>query len=400
VRDAVRRPPGYLPRLAAEPCLNLSSTNLLRKLAFTLLVVGPVFCALEGSSSWYEHRRAARPVLPEPSPEAPPSGFEARAAQAREAQGLPRRERVPCPLIPDKMVGWKLPPELTPEAYAIGYRVNSQGYRGGEFTTRKPGSARLLSVGDSTIFGDGMAEQEVFSSVAARHLAAGWGVEVDAVIGALPGHDTEQSLLVLRQLAPLLRPDWVLVGNLWSDVYRRDRMRPSAPDAIRSFGALEPLRTGLRRSATYRVAKLLLAPHLMQRKVGFIASMDDVAALSDGPAARVPLASYLQNLRALAASASQAGARPLFLLLPAPVDLEGSSVPGTVAEYRLAMRRVAREVGAPLVDGPALFREKKVTIAYFFDQVHPVQEGHALLGEAVAEAILSHMPSPPAPENP
>ena len=217
-------------------------------------------------------------------------------------------------------------------------------------------------------------------ALAAAILAKGWGVPVQGVIGAVPGHDSAQSAQVLEKYGPRIRPDWVVIGNLWSDLYAgtgASRVRE-----IRADWAKGPLR----RTATYRVLVRFLTPWLRTRAVSFVTSAADIGA-PGGADARVDLRTYAQNLTRMADQAARLGARPIFLVLPAPADADPAPMPETILQYREAMRVVARRTDAALVDGPALFQEKKVDIVYFADQVHPNSLGHQLLGEAVAEVI-------------
>ena len=52
------------------------------------------------------------------------------------------------------------------------------------------------------------------------------------------------------------------------------------------------------------------------------------------------------------------------------------------------MRDAASRHGAPLIDAGALFREAGAGAdALFVDEMHPSRRGHALLGQALADAL-------------
>ena len=180
-------------------------------------------------------------------------------------------------------------------------------------------------------------ESQVFSSVAATELSTRWNRTVNGVIGGIPGYSTGQALGLQARVEPGIKPTWVVIGALWSDALSRDTAPTvSAPS----------------RFATYRVATLLLSPWLTTQRVRFLSSRDDVS--KPGDPARTGTDQYVINLRALAAKAKTDGARPAFLLLPAPMDLDAAAPPENVSTYRAAMRAVAAELDAPLVDGVAL----------------------------------------------
>jgi lysophospholipase L1-like esterase len=163
---------------------------------------------------------------------------------------------------------------------------------------------------------------------------------------------------------------------LWSDLVRQ---------------GLAPRITPPSRWATYRVGVLLLSPWLTARKVKFLDQKGDVGDLGD-ESSRVGLREYRRNLLLLAERAKAGGARPAFLLLPAPMDLDAAVPPETVVAYRATMRSVAAELGAPLVDGEALVDARSATLAWWDDQVHPSALGHKELGVALAEALAPHRP--------
>jgi len=299
-------------------------------------------------------------------------------------QALADRERLgahpPIPLAEDADRGWILPRSVQLDLGGISYRTNELGLRGPPVRPRPAGTERLLTLGDSSIFGDEVAEAAVFGNVAATRLAATWGRPVEAVNGGVPGHTSTQSLRNLEELGSKIQPTWVVIGNLWSDVYRNDRGGPGSQPAV-----VRDTRGGLQHLAAYQLLRYALSPWLRSAKVRFIARRGDVAA--DASQARVPLHDYIANLEAMATRSDALGARPVFLVLAAPMDLDRVPPPELVEEYREGMRQVADRHDAPLLDGPALFREHGATAGYFVDQVHPSDYGHALLGNGLADLL-------------
>ncbi len=346
-----------------------------RRLLFTLVAVVGVFWAIEGAA-WVAEPRLMTPKrsLPLPRP-GRDDGFLEQAARVRDQLGG-------IAMVQDDATEWGLPADRIVMSGNIPCRINTLGLRGPELGPRAPDEERLLTLGDSSVFGDGVAEAMVFSSVAAARLQPAWGGRVVGVIGGVPGHDSGQSLARLREKGAAVAPTWVVVANLWSDVYKDNGfLRPSA--------TVQKVRTPLRRFATYRVARILLAPFMVERKVGWIASMQgDVGGSDPDARARVLLRDYVANLRAIAEQTAKLGARPAFLALPAPVDLDPAGPPEDVVEYRTAMRKVAEERGAPFVDGPAWLKAHGGTIGHFADQVHPNVYGHKLIGEALAAGLV------------
>ncbi|MFT4977814.1 MAG: hypothetical protein ACI8S6_003721 [Myxococcota bacterium] len=321
---------------------------------------------------------------------------------AAERTVLPLRRRVPTPshltgedalivppeahlaLTEDQTKRWGLPVSQTLQAGDTQHRINAAGMRGPELPPRVAGEVRLLTLGDSSIYGDLVAEEAVFSRVAAGHLSAAWGCTVRDYNGGVPGYSSEQALTRLQELGPLVEPQLVIMGAMWSDVYSMER-RHQGGEVDLAY-----LKSPLRRLATYRILRTLLAPKLSARRVRWIDGRDDIAPSEEK--ATVRLRAYLDNLRATAALAQELGAETVFLALPAPIDLDPAPVPETVQEYRAAMALVAEDTGSLLVDGPAWLAREGGTLALFADHVHPNELGHALLGYALAETLAARPP--------
>ncbi|MBM4366253.1 MAG: SGNH/GDSL hydrolase family protein, partial [Deltaproteobacteria bacterium] len=87
--------------------------------------------------------------------------------------------------------------------------VNRSGLRDRE---RGPRSRpRALAVGDSSVYGFGNDDDEVFTSILESRLPA------DFVNAAVPGYSTFQVINQLRGRTLALDPDLLLVATLWSD---------------------------------------------------------------------------------------------------------------------------------------------------------------------------------------
>ena len=344
---------------------------------FAVLVVGAVLAGLEGLAQVLEPGTMERSI-PTPAPATDEnrsliSDFYQRQAAQRMAAGEA------TPLVEDESRGWALPPSKTLIQGDITCRINSLGMRGPEPAAKGEQEIRLLALGDSSVFGFGVMEKDVFVVQAASSLADTLGTPVSWANGAVPGHDSGQSLGTLKLHGAQLAPDWVLIGSLWSDVYANFGSGPAESPALRG---------PLRHLATYRAARRLLAPWLRTRKVRWIDSAEDIGT-TGAIGSRVALPQYLQNLKSMAVEAQAQGAQVLFVVLPAPMDFDRVPVPEAVLEYRAAMRWVADQTDSPFVDGPALFRSEGADFRWFLDQVHPSPAGHALLAQAIATTLAA-----------
>lgn len=268
--------------------------------------------------------------------------------------------------------------------------INSLGLRGPEITRPKPtGVRRFITTGDSSVFGFGVEDDEVFSSVAANSL----GAPVEAVVGATPGYSTYQTLNLLRLRGLSTEPDLFVIGNLWSD-NNFDAFVDK--DTIATLSGYEQSATGavvrmLTRSAIFRVAdwKLRVRPQLEKvRVVDWQQSSEDRGQIG---LRRVAINDYAANLDQLVQIAKSVDADVVFLLLSNNEDLSdghNDNAPKAWTPYRDVMRDTAERYGAPVIDVPALFQESGLSKSeLFLDKMHPTARGHHIIGDALASLL-------------
>lgn len=117
----------------------------------------------------------------------------------------------------DRSKGWFHVPHGTGRSYLGGpdagsVRINALGLRGPEVVRPKPlGTQRVLVLGDSYIFGVGVDEAHLFTTRLAQRLARD-GFAADVVGAGVTGYSTDQELILLRELGPLLEPDLVVLA--------------------------------------------------------------------------------------------------------------------------------------------------------------------------------------------
>lgn len=337
-------------RLTYAPAVPTSAP---RRLAFAVFLAGACLLALEGAA-----RLAGDPDDTGSGTRDPKSGRRGVMLQG------------------NAYLAWELAPGVHDEN---GHAVHvSEARMRGPLPGPKTG-VRALAVGDSSVYGFGVGDDEIFTSVLAEQL----GVEV--LNAAVPGYSTAQALHLLRMRALAYEPDLLVVATLWSDnnfdtFVDRELLLDYAAWRGSEVGQLRE-RLGL--SALFRWVDhgVRLAGHRVRH--GRVTWMDDVS--SGGGRRRVPIGDYAANLRTLCTLMAERGKGAVFLMLPNEEDIRPVLPNPPWRTYREVFARTAEACGAPLVSGPDLFRAAGGTL--FLDKMHPNARGHRALGEGLAAAL-------------
>jgi len=349
--------------------------GLSRKFAFALLSSTLLLGGLEILAIGVERVWPLDPLRPLPKPGAAdclPDCMPGMADLPEQPTGLPRG----IPMAPHGRRAWALKPNTTMVETNVAVRVNGLALRGPEVPNKDANERRILTLGDSSVFGFGVDEDAIFSSVAAQKLSDQWQRSVRPINGATPGYTSVQALHTLEDVGPVVQPDFVIIATLWSDLFQTDS------PIERLGGQRHPM-------ALYRLSVRLLSPWLSAPTVGWV--QGDVGTEQFGRSARVGLERYIRTLQQLVDLSVKLGAEPVILVLPAPIDLDSEPTPALITGYRNALKRIADENKLLLVDGVAEFVENGATNGEFFDQVHPSKSGHRMLGEALARVLISEV---------
>jgi lysophospholipase L1-like esterase len=137
--------------------------------------------------------------------------------------GIPRRLYIGTD-IPD--LPYRLRPGVTVRVRNFTVCVNRLGLRGPEVgAAPAPGRRRLLVLGDSVVYGEGLDEPDTFPVLLEHELGAR-GEPSEVLNGAAPGYNTGAELAWLREVGLALRPDAVVVGVSLNDYDAAPVMTP------------------------------------------------------------------------------------------------------------------------------------------------------------------------------
>jgi hypothetical protein len=138
---------------------------------------------------------------------------------------------------PDPLLGWRNRPNASgpygSEEFTTTVTINAAGQRGPLYpTARKPGTRRMVILGDSQAWGDGVEDNETFAALLDHSMP-------EVLNFSCPGYGTDQELLVLDQIAARYAPDVVLVALFVGNDFL-DNMSPGSWQYPKPFFALEP----------------------------------------------------------------------------------------------------------------------------------------------------------------
>lgn len=306
-------------------------------------------------------------------------------------------------------------PRNVPGARFEKWRINGYGFRGAEIEREKgPGRKRVIVLGQSESFGLYESEGGEWPERLAR-LATGRWKDVEVLNASVVGTGRWSRSEYLDRYVLPLRPDvLVLVLNVSNeasaDIVGRPAVSPRSPDSamestrnwpqsrvvpklMQRFKALLPPRL-VQEARTWRLQRAL------QRKEREI--LDGRSPLDQIPPEAV--AGYEAHLRDLVGGLRLRGVQPVLATYPTLVhaenihelrvlllaartyheELSEAGLLDAAVQYNDATRRVAQQMGVPLVD---LDAEMPRTPEYFVDQVHYTDRGAQFVAERVLEIL-------------
>lgn len=296
------------------------------------------------------------------------------------------------------------------EFAGVEVEINSLGLRDGldEATPTAAGDRSVVVLGDSFAFGLGVALEETFHERLERALAAELGRPVRVYGAGMPGGGVIDERRMLEQIAPVARPDVVVLalfeGNDLQDTWsRRQALADDSPAAAPAPSAAEP---ALRFLAALAGSRFWLgSSSLLQlgRVDGRPTRVMEMALEAERPAAIEEMtAAMLAELGVVETVCERLGADLVVLLVPTILQAEpqrfeafaarrpGGRFARTAFHRHLAHR--LRDHGFESVDPlPRLEEESLAGRHCYHREGHWNARGHAIAAELLAPRLLQHI---------
>lgn len=208
-------------------------------------------------------------------------------------------------------LGWTVQPNLQDMVVEVPHpqqsfvvSTNADGLRSPHIRARQPGHRRVVTVGDSTVFGWGVSATETPAAILEAELTAQHGGAWEVVNAGQPGYSSEQMRRLTDALLPTWSPDGIVWFHPWHDVV-------SAPS---DRTLLPPQTQGRRRSGS------TLVRWLQDQRRYIRPSSNPLFPLPHHTwhplSVRVPAAHRAENLRHVVDAASELGTWVMVVLLP------------------------------------------------------------------------------------
>jgi hypothetical protein len=280
-------------------------------------------------------------------------------------------------LSPNPRIVYELVPGLDVVFLGVPLRTNADGWRGPAVAPERTRPAvRVVGLGDSVMFGWGVAEEDAFlfrlgADLEASHPAVAWEV----VNTAVPGYNTVMEVETLEAKGLRFDPDVVVLNFVGNDLGLPNFVeeRPDVLSLRRSF-LLDFARA--RAGGTPEARRRLVGVPAEARRFGGEADLDRVP---DRYRALVGPRAWRGAMDRLGALASARGFEVVVLGHPEVFDFvrdAAGELGFSLVETGGAVRAWARERGLHDIQSPPL----TLTGA----DPHPSALGHALVAEALA----------------
>lgn len=307
----------------------------------------------------------------------------------RAILGAPLVERLPLMMMrANPQRGWEMVPGLEHYTYQHPVHVNALGLRGPELGVKGADERRVLFLGDSLTYGQGVADDRTVPAALERALHERDADRPWTVVNAgNRAYDTAQELALLDELGERIQPDVVLLGWYWNDLHERSIQDTYA--RLKDKGELA-FDTGNRMEGWDRFA---WRAKQLTRRSALVMWVHDLCSGSAQPLDPGYVEKKLQRLGRLLESfrerCARLGATPVLVIFPDALRLAGEQLTRPIDERASAL---ARERGLAVVEllpalEPLHASSGKLPVLPF--DGHYDERANAAMGEHLAGQLLA-----------
>lgn len=264
-----------------------------------------------------------------------------------------------------------------------GVIINSQGFRGREYTKKKDGNVfRILCLGDSSTFGVHVQQQETYAARLEDRLnrESGGKTRYEVINAGVEGYSSCQGLAFYRLKGYEYAPDIVTFYFGLTD----EKKKYSLSDRQlmqKDGGAAKAIRASLENNFLLSLHSYRIFRKYINRALG--REQDNTFK----KVTRVELEDFRKNILELNGLCRKNGA--VLVLISPPLEKEG--YPYSYAfPYRVLLENISGENNIPLVNIPEMTERSPIyTTPFFLDRAHPNPLGHRIIMEKIHDHLLA-----------
>jgi len=285
--------------------------------------------------------------------------------------------------------------------------VNSLGCRGPDIQPKRPAMKRIICLGGSTTYGDGLNYHETYPFLLQKKLHALWGSQPFDIINAgQPGMTLEQIIAFTGDELLCLDPDAVIIMSINNNLKAPGFWFVDVQQAGGPAGQSQPVhivpKTNLLRLKSFLVRKSALAYYMDRLTTNWLAAYFmhfDYAAFARALMAENNIweQAFADNLEHLINMLGAHNPEIRIILLEEAVNsVDYQALEAPFAKARAVMRRLAHnhpnafclDVQTPIIQ--AAQSGGSVWQARSYDPLHLSAEGNAIIADTIAKFLLSN----------
>lgn len=301
----------------------------------------------------------------------------------------------------DEVLGWTHKPNKTSYFKNARVQINAKGLRDEDIPYQKPdGEFRMLLLGDSQLFGDGVWTEETSASLLEKAFHS-----VQAINAGIIGYGTDQQLLFLKKEGVKYSPDLIIVTlnayDFQDNISKTIRSGYSKPlfkieggellltnVPVQKFDLIERLNRRLSEmSHLYYLTSSSLGS-LANRKTKSENQSQPNSILPKGPQMKYAMAVTKHILKEIAKEGRKVNAKTIVIFLPYQMDF------GSDETYKHQTDNLCRELSAYSQENDFFFLDIRPELAAGYqantyrDTMHFGAEGHRIVAEILSKNLI------------